>query len=110
MKKMVLIFMLFCIGSTLFAFDRSLIGSWGLVIPGGEKEEFVRFGQDEIRIMNLLFRARDFERAANTIFIEDFDGDSVVIQYHLLSQNSLLFILWNLDDFTESLTLILTKF
>ena len=108
MKKIMFVFVLLGICSALFAFDHVLIGSWGLIMPD-EREEFIRFGHDEVIIMDLLFRSRDFERAEDTIFINDFDGDSVLIQYYLLSQNKLLFIMWNIDEPTESLTLILSR-
>jgi len=108
MKKLACLFAMICIGSGLFAFDRSLNGSWG-IIQGSEKEEVIRFNTNEIILMDQLFRSRDFEEGENTIYIDDFDGDSVVIQYYLLAPNKLLFIFWNVDEPTESLTLILTK-
>jgi len=92
----------------LNAFDRSLIGGWGLKMMN-EKEEFIRFGQDEVIVMNTLFHSKDFERAEDTIYIHDFEDDSVIIQYYLLSPNKLLFIMWNIDNPLESITLILSK-
>ena len=45
MKKCVFILIIFCINFSLYAFDRSLIGSWGLFLNAdGEREEIVRFG------------------------------------------------------------------
>ena len=108
MKKLACLFAMICIGSGLFAFDRSLNGSWG-IIRGSDKEEFIRFNTTEIILMDQLFRSRDFEEAENTIYIDDFDGDSVMIQYYLLTPNKLLLIFFDIDDPTESLTLILTK-
>jgi len=108
MKKTLCFLLFFCICFSLYAFDRPIIGSWGLILSG-EKQEFIRFGQNEIIVMNTLFRARDFERAEDTIFIPDFEGDSIIIQYHLLSQNKLLFIIWNPDRIEESITLILSR-
>ena len=108
MKKCMFILIIFCISFSLYAFDRSLIGSWGL-ITAGKREEFVRFGQNDIIIMNQLFRERDFESGDNTVYINNFDGDSVIIQYYLLSNNSILFIMWNIDNPIESITLILSK-
>jgi len=108
MKKVICLLLLMCACFSLYAFDRALIGSWGIIMSN-EKEEFIRFGQNDVRILNMLFTSRDFERAEDTIFIEDFDGDSVVIQYYLLAPNKLLFIMWNVDDPLESLTLILSK-
>ena len=108
MKKLICFFVVFSMGFTLYAFDRSLNGSWGLV-KGGEKTEFLRFNTNEIIILNKLFRSRDYEEADDTIYIDDFDGDSVIIQYHRLTPNKLLFIIWNTDDIQQSITLILTK-
>jgi len=102
--KKVCVLIILCLCTSLYAFDRSLIGSWGLIYDY-VKEEFIRFGQNEIT----LFGERVFERGVNTIIIDDFDGDDVIVQYHLLSQNFLLFIMWNLDNPSESLTLILSR-
>jgi len=107
MKKVACFLLMACMSFTLYAVDQTL-GSWGLVF-GEEKEEFLRFGQDEIILMDTLFRSRDFERAENTILIENFDGEAVMLQYHLLSPNALLFIMWSVDDPTESMTLILSR-
>jgi hypothetical protein len=92
----------------LYAFDRSLNGSWGLV-QDGEKIEFIRFNNNEILIMNTLFRSNDYEEADDSIYIDDFDGDSVIVQYYRLSPNKLLFIIWNPNNVSESITLILSK-
>ena len=111
MKKIMCFSVMFCICSSLFAFDRSIIGSWGIIEPSSEKSEMVRFGQNEIIVFDdLSFRSSEFERTTDdTIFIEDFDGDSVLIQYYLLSRNKLLFIIIWLDNPDVSLTLILSK-
>jgi len=108
MKKLICLFIIFNMGFALYAFDRSLNGSWGLV-KNGEKTEFLRFNTNEIILLNKLFRSRDYEEIDDTIYINDFDGDSVVIQYYRLSPIKLLFILWNTDDIEQSITLILTK-
>jgi sensor domain CHASE-containing protein len=91
----------------LYAFDRSLNGSWGIT-KDGEKIELIRFNNTEIIVMNTLFRSNDYEEADNTIYLE-LDGESILIQYHLLSSNKLLFIMTDADNFSEALTLILTK-
>ena len=108
MKKIVclVVFINICLG--LYAFDRSLIGSWGLIM-NGEKEEFIRFNNNGIVIMNTLFRSTDYYEADDTIYIADFDGDSVIMQYYRLASNKLLYILWNTDDPTQSITLILSR-
>ncbi len=108
MKKIVCFFVMISLGYGLFAFDRSLIGSWGL-IANKEKEEFVRFNANEMILINETFSSGDYIEGDNTIYISDFDGDSVIIQYYLLSPNTLLFILWNTDDPIESITLILSR-
>ena len=110
MKKGICFFVMFIIGFSVFAFDHSVHGSWGL-IHGREREEFVRFNSstNEIIIMNTLFRSRDYEEAENTIYISDFDGESVIIQYYLLAPTKLMFILWNPDSVEQSITLILSK-
>jgi hypothetical protein len=53
-------------GFTLYAFDRSLNGSWGLV-KGIERTEFLRFNTNEIIIMDTVFRSYDYEEADDTI-------------------------------------------
>jgi hypothetical protein len=108
MKKFIGFVILFNIVFCLSAFDRSLNGSWGLV-KDGEKMEFLRFNNNEVIIMNTLFRSTDYEESDDSIYIDDFDGDSVIIQYYRLSSNKLLFIMWNTDDFTQSINLILSK-
>jgi hypothetical protein len=95
-------------GLGLYAFDRSLNGSWGL-IKSGEKIEFIRFNTNEIILMDTLFRANTYEEADDTIYIDNFEGDSVIIQYYRLAQNKLLFIMWNTDSPDQSITLILSK-
>jgi len=102
----VIVFANICLGT--YAFDRSLNGSWGLIM-NGQKEEFVRFNNNEILIMNILFRSSDYTEADDSIYIANFEGDSVLIQYYRLASNKLLFILWNTDDPTQSVTLILSK-
>jgi len=116
MKKTACILFLFFVfaGSpfvnSVFALDSSLDGSWGISMDG-DKLEIIRFNSvnNEIIIMSSLFRANDFSLADDTIHIYDFDGDSVIIQYYRLSPNKLLFILWNSNNITESITLILSK-
>jgi len=108
MKKLVCFFAMISLGYGLFAFDRSLNGSWGLT-QGNEKEEIIRFNTNEIIFNGELFRSGSYEEAENTIYFSDPEGGDVVIQYYLLSSKKLLFILWNVNDPTESLTLILSK-
>ena len=100
--------MVFSMSFALYAFDRSLNGTWGLV-KGSEKTEFIRFNTNEIIILDTLFRSSDYEEADDTIYINNFEGDFVIIQYHRLSPNKLLFIMWNTDNVEQSLMLILTK-
>jgi hypothetical protein len=107
MKKYFCLFVMIFVGFGLYAFDRSLNGSWGLV-KSDEKVEFICFNTNEIIIMNTLFRSNNYEEADDTIYI-NFDGDSVVIQYYRLSSNKLLFIMWNTDNPEQSITLILSK-
>ena len=108
MKKVMCFLVIFGIGYSLFAFDRSLNGSWGLN-DGTDKVEFIGFNTNEIRLMNQLYRAGDYQEIDDTIYIDD-DGEIIIIQYHRLSTNRLLFILFNADDPAESITLILSKF
>ena len=109
MKKIVCLFVLLSMCFTLYAFDRSLIGSWGLIMEDNDKEEVIRFGQNEMAIFDMVLRPGDFETATDTIFIENLDGDSVIIQYYPLAPNKLLFIMSNTDNPMESLTLILSR-
>jgi len=108
MKKIACVLLILCAGVSLYAFDRRVAGSWGLVM-GSEVEEFIRFGQNEVMIMDEPYREGDFEEADGTIFIYDFDGDSVIIQYFLLSESKLLLNMINPDNPAESLTLILSR-
>jgi hypothetical protein len=109
MKKLVCLLAVIGISCGLYAFDRSLNGSWGLVTPD-DRDEVIRFNTNEIVIFDELFRPKkDYEEGEDTIYIEDAGGDSVMIQYYRLAPNKLLFILSNLDDPSQSLTLILTK-
>jgi hypothetical protein len=110
MKKLICFCVVISIGVTLYAFDPSLNGSWGLV-KSGEKMEFLRFNTDEIILMDTLFRSSEYEEEEkdNSIYINSFDGDSVIIQYYRLSQNKLLFIMWAVDNPEQSITLILSK-
>jgi len=108
MKKIICLFAMIGLSYGLFAFDRSLIGSWGIIIDK-EREVFVRFNANEIIIMEELLRPGDYVEGENTILISNFDGDSVIVQYYLLSPNTLLFIMWNMDNPEESVTLILSK-
>jgi hypothetical protein len=95
-------------GLALHAFDRSLNGGWGVVLEG-EKMEIIRFNTNEIIIMNTLLRAHDYTESDDTIYIDDFNNDSVIIQYYRLAANKLLFILLNTDNPEQSITFILTK-
>ncbi|MCL1959061.1 MAG: hypothetical protein FWF68_05630 [Spirochaetes bacterium] len=62
MKKFICLFAMLSIGYGLFAFDRSLNGSWGLT-EGKEKEEIIRFNTNEIvLIWNKYFALRLFRR------------------------------------------------
>jgi hypothetical protein len=108
MKKFISLLIMFGVVFSVNAFDRSLNGSWGL-IKDGEKMEFIRFNNNEIIIMNTLFRSNDYEEVDDTIYIDDFDGDSVIIQYYRLSSTKLLFIIWNPEDIAQSVNLILSK-
>jgi hypothetical protein len=108
MKKLICLLAIFNIGSGLFAFDRSLYGSWGLVLSE-EVEEVINFYGEEVRIFNQTFDSSEYEEAEDTIYIGDYEGDSVMVQYYLLSQNKLLFLMSNLDDPTESMTMILSR-
>jgi len=110
MKKLACILFLLFTCVSIYALDSSLNGSWGISMEG-EKLEIIRFNSanNEIIIMDTLLRANDYSLADDTIHIYDFDGDSVIIQYYRLSPNKLLFILWNTNDITESITLILSK-
>jgi hypothetical protein len=111
MKKTICLLTLFFIALSVYAFDRSLDGSWGLIMDN-KKEVFIRFnyGNKEIIIMDTVFRSKDYEEADDTLYFDDFDGDSVLVQYYRLTANKLLFILCNTDDPSQSLTMILTKF
>lgn len=108
MKKIICLLVALSTGLALYAFDRSLNGSWGLA-KDGEKIEIMRFNTNEIIIMNSPLRAGNYTEADDTIYIDNFDGDSVIIQYYRLSTNKLLFIMWNTDNPEQSITLILTK-
>jgi hypothetical protein len=108
MKKRICLLILLCSGLSLHAFDSSLKGSWGLV-KDGEKKEVIQLNNDGILLFDTLFRSDDYSEADNTIYISDFDDDSIILQYYRLASNKLLFILWNTDDPTQSITLILTK-
>ena len=116
MKKIIcIVFLLFaCLSSpfvsSIYAFDSSLDGTWGIIM-NNEKLEMVRFNaaNKEIIIMNFLFRQNDYSSADDTIHIYSFDGNSVIIQYFRLAPNKLLFTIWNTDDITQTMTLILSK-
>jgi len=108
MKKILCFIVLANVCLGIYAFDRSLNGSWGLIM-NEQKNEFIRFSNNEIFIMNTLYRSSDFSEADDTIYIDNFGGDSIIIQYYRLASNKLLFILWNTDDPTQSITLILSK-
>jgi hypothetical protein len=108
MKKLICFFVILSAGLALYAFDHSLNGSWGLV-KTGEKIEIIRFSASEITVMSTLFRSGEYAEADDSIYIDNFEGDSVVIQYYRLSANKLLFIMWNTNNPEESVTLILSK-
>ena len=110
MKKILCVSFLFFICLSAYAFDSSLNGSWGIVMEN-EKMEIIRFNSvnNEIIIMNLLFRSNDYSSADDTIHIYSFEGVPAIIQYYRLAPNKLLFILWNTDNISESITLILSK-
>jgi hypothetical protein len=107
MKKFLCLFMAISIGAGLYAFDRSLNGSWG-IIKDGEETEIIRFDNTEIFFADSPFQLGDYEEAENTIYIEE-EGNFFLLQYHLLSPNKLLFILTSEDDFSETVTLILSR-
>jgi len=104
MKKWFCLFAMLSIGYGLFAFDRSLNGSWGLT-EGKEKEEIIRFNTNEIVLMEQTFRSSDYSEGENTVYVS-----SLVIQYYLLSSKKMLFIMWDTDNPEISMTMILTKF
>jgi len=108
MKKLICFFAILITGMSLYAFDRSLNGSWG-IFRESEKIILIRFNTNEITVMDSLFRPGAFSEADDTFYIDDFDGDSVIIQYFRLSPNKLLFIMWNTDNPEQSITLILSK-
>jgi hypothetical protein len=107
MKKFFSLLIMFGVVFSANAFDLSLNGSWGLVIDG-EELEYIRFNNNEIIVMDRLFRSSDYEEADDTIFIDDFDGDSVLIQYYQLSSTKLLFFM-TIGDLAQSINLILSK-
>jgi hypothetical protein len=107
MKKLSCLFIVISITAGLYAFDRSLNGSWGIV-KDEEKTEIIRFNNTELIFADTLFRAGDYEEAENTIYVEE-DGEFFLIQYHLLSSNKLLFIMAGEGDFSDTITLILSK-
>jgi len=109
MKKWLCLSVMFCIGVSVFAFDPSLNGGWGL-IKNDDKQEFIRFNTNEIVIMGYKFTQKDYEEADDAFYIDDVDGESIIIQYFRLSPNKLLFIIWNPNNIAESVTLILTRF
>ena len=108
MKKLICFFCIMSIGCGLYAFDRSLNGSWGLIDFSGTNE-IIWFNTDEIRVFDQLFESYEYEDTEDTIYIDDYEGDSIMIQYYRLSPNKLLFIMTNLYDSTESITMILSK-
>ena len=111
MKKLSCILFLLFTCVSIYALDSSLNGGWGISGNDGEKLEIIRFNSvnNEIIIMSTLFRSHEFSLADDTIKIFNFDNNSMIIQYFRLAPNKLLFIMWNSDDITESITLILSK-
>jgi hypothetical protein len=107
MKKFFCLCGAILVSAGLYAFDRSLNGSWGIV-KDGEETEIIRFNNTEIFFADTPFQAGDYEEAENTIYLEE-GGDFLFLQYHLLSSNKLLFILTGKDDFSETVTLILSR-
>jgi hypothetical protein len=111
MKKLVCFFAMIGLVFSLHSFDSSLLGGWGLVMPGNERLEIIRFNPNgELIITGERFLSGNYEASEDTIYIDDFDGDAVIIQYYSLAQNKLLFIMWSLDNPEMSLTLILSRF
>ena len=108
MKKLICFFAILGIGCALYAFDPPLNGSWGLIMPG-DNNEIIWFNYNEIRLFNKLFQSDEYAEADDTIYINDYDGEAIMIQYYLLAPNKLLFILTNMDDSSETMTMILTK-
>jgi hypothetical protein len=113
LKKIICFLAIIGIGSGLYAFDRALNGSWGFVSPEEEiAEEIIHFNfnNDEIRLFNKLFLSDDYREAEDTIYLDDYEGETVMLQYYLLSPYKLLLIMTNLEDSNESVTMILSKF
>ncbi|MBB6481520.1 hypothetical protein [Spirochaeta isovalerica] len=108
MKKNIFLLICISISSTLFASDESLNGSWGVIV-GDSAYEALRVDVDEIIIIDKLFRSGEYEIGNGFIHIEDFDGEEVMIQYHFLEEDKLLFIITNLEKITESITLIFQR-
>jgi hypothetical protein len=107
MKKLVCFAVAISITCSLYAFDSSLNGSWGLITPD-EKEEVIRFNTNEIFIFGGLFRSHEYDEGTDTFYIQDMTGGAI-IQYYLLAQNKLLFIVTNVGSPSESVILILTR-
>jgi hypothetical protein len=110
MKKITFLVIILTLATGLFAFDKKLVGTWGLN-KDGEKTEFIRFyNNNEIVLLNVLLRQEDMEEIDDTIYIDNYGGeDSFFIQYYQLTPNKLLFILQNLDDDSKSMVLILSR-
>jgi hypothetical protein len=103
MKKFICLFAMLSIGYGLFAFDRSLNGSWGLT-EGKEKEEIIRFNTNEIVLNGENIPSSDYSEGENTIYVY-----SLVIQYYLLSSKKMLLIMWDNEKPENSMVMILTK-
>jgi hypothetical protein len=101
------LFIIINVTAGLYAFDRSLNGSWGIV-KDGEKTEIIRFNNTELFFADTLFLEGDYAEAENTIYVEE-EEEFFLIQYHLLSSNKLLFIMTGENDFSDSITLILSR-
>jgi hypothetical protein len=108
MKKFACFAVAISIACSLYSFDSSLNGSWGLIAPDDQKEVVIRFNTNEIAIFGELFRSHEYEEGIDTFYLQDKDGGAI-IQYYRLAQDKLLFIMTNMDNPLESVILILTK-
>jgi hypothetical protein len=107
MKKFICFLVILVAASSIYAFDKSLIGSWGVINSDGGMDEFLRFGNNEILVVDTLFRSSEYKEIDGSVYI-NISEKEMVIQYYLLSRNKLLFILWS-DDIEMTMTLILSR-